>query len=84
VVIVKTLENSLMSCSVHFSVAKFFQPTSETSSLLCLAEVARLPLDGSSYRVFNWCRNQEAVVHRVFSVACVSPLSRTMTITQLK
>jgi len=60
---------TLMSCSVQFSVAMFFQPTSETSSLLCLAEVARLPLEVSSYHVFNWCLNREAVVYGQFSVA---------------
>ena len=45
---------------------------------LCLAEVAQLPDDGSSYRVFNWWhvhvqdRDQEALVHGRFSLACVS------------
>jgi len=58
----------------------FFQTTSETNSLLCLAEFALLYLEGSSYHVVNWCRNQEAVVHGQFSVACVS---RTMTKAQI-
>jgi len=54
------MAKSLVSC--------FFDSrcTSETNYLLCLAEFARLPLDGSSYHEFNWCRNQEAVVHGQF------------------
>jgi len=64
---------SLMSSFVHFfSGTMFFQTTSETDSLLCLAEVARLPLESSSCHVFNWCRDQEAVAHRQFSVSGVS------------
>ena len=66
---------SLMSCFVQFLVAVFFQPTSETNPLLCLAESARLPLEGSSCHVFSWYCNQEAVVHGQCSVTCVS---RTM------
>jgi len=58
----------LMSCSVQFSVAVFFQNTSEINSLLCLAEAARVPREVSSY----CCWNQEAVVHGQFGVACVS------------
>jgi len=57
---------SLTSCFVQFLVAVFFQPTSETSPLLCLAESARLPLDGSSYHVFSWCRSQDSGVARNF------------------
>jgi len=45
----------LMPCSVQFSVAAFYQTTSKTNFLLCLAEVARLPLEVSSYHVYNWC-----------------------------
>ena len=41
----------LMSCSVQFSVAVFFQNTSEINSLLFLAEVVQLPLEVSSYHV---------------------------------
>jgi len=55
---------SLMSCSVHFSVAVFFQTTAETNSLVCL--------EVSCYHVFNWFWDQEAVVHGQFSVASVT------------
>jgi len=68
---------NVLFCS--FLVAMFFQTTSGTNSLLCIAEVARLK--GSSFQVFNWCWDQEAVVHGQFSVAC---LSRTMTKVQLE
>ena len=52
------------SFSVQFLVAMFFQTTSEKKRLVCLAEVAQLPLGSSSDRVFSWRRNQETVVHR--------------------